>query len=111
MSETVEPRTEDIEELNAALRELEEANARRDALEFEKQKLLEGVPAHNAEKERGLREDLSAIARDVNDAANANMAKEIEAMDKFSENVKAFNDLATDYLIEMKLLKKTAGEE
>ncbi len=108
MAEDIIARRDDQDELRRLLRELAQELALCDALKFKHAKLIEDIPFHNDAKAKSLADEYQTALSIINDTAAENMNLEIKAMDDFSEQIRAFNDLRADYLIAIALLKRLA---
>lgn len=110
MDEALEPNTEQ-EQLDAILKETSDELDLAASLREEKERRATELNGLYEEKAADLEQQFKGSAEVINALANANMAREQEAMQNFSGMVQEFNGLAADYRIAMLRLRKLAGEE
>lgn len=110
MAQDIVAHIDDRDEIRELLRQLAQELALCDALKFKNKTLLANVPLHNDAKAKSLAEEYRAAIAVINDGAAENMNREIQAMDRFSEEVRQFNDLSADYVLAIAMLRRLAEE-
>jgi len=108
MAEDIVTSRDERDQAKPLLRELAQELALCDALKYKHATLLDNVPAHNAAKSKSIVEEYNSAVETVNETAAEHMDREIQAMDRFTEEVRAFNDLCTDYTLAIALLRAMA---
>ena len=106
MAEDIVTSVASSEEVRPLLRELNQELALCDALKYKNKTLLNNVPAHNAQKAKSLSDEYHASVDAINESAAEIMDREIQAMGQFSEQVRSFNDLSSDYVFAIALLRQ-----
>lgn len=110
MADEVVTRIDDDAETRALLRELAQELALCDVLAFKNKKLLDNITYHNDEKAKSLSDEYRNACSLINDTAAENMNREIQSMERFSAEIKDFNEVCTDFIVGITALKALAGE-